>query len=88
MRGPERRRRRLEARGGVREAEAAVPAEEIRARVTVLADGTRGVLSEQLKERFGAGQNPQVYSLGIKAVLAASLSNLMSAALAGLMLTF
>ncbi len=45
------------------------PAEEIRARVTVLADGTRGVLSEQLKERFGAGQNPQVYSLGVKAVL-------------------
>jgi electron-transferring-flavoprotein dehydrogenase len=45
------------------------PAEEIRARVTVLADGTRGVLSEQLREHFGAGQNPQVYSLGIKAVV-------------------
>ena len=46
------------------------PAEEIRARVTILADGTRGVLSEQLKEQFGAGVNPQVYSLGIKAVVA------------------
>ena len=45
------------------------PAEEIRARVTVLADGTRGVLSEQLRDHFGAGQNPQVYSLGIKAVM-------------------
>jgi electron-transferring-flavoprotein dehydrogenase len=45
------------------------PAEEIRARVTVLADGTRGVLSEQLREHFGAGQNPQVYSLGAKAVM-------------------
>jgi electron-transferring-flavoprotein dehydrogenase len=37
--------------------------------VTVLADGTRGVLSERLRERFGAGQNPQVYSLGVKAVV-------------------
>lgn len=45
------------------------PAEEIRARVTVLADGTRGVLSEQLRDHFGAGQNPQAYSLGIKAVM-------------------
>ena len=44
-------------------------AEEIRARVTVLADGTRGVLSEQLRDHFGAGQNPQVYSLGAKAVM-------------------
>ncbi|MFH1474979.1 MAG: electron-transfer flavoprotein:ubiquinone oxidoreductase [Chloroflexota bacterium] len=46
------------------------PAEEIRARVTVLADGTHGVISTQFRERFGAGRNPQVYSLGIKAVVA------------------
>ncbi len=46
------------------------PVEEIRARVTVLADGSRGVLSTQLRERFGAGRNPQVYSLGVKAVVA------------------
>ena len=46
------------------------PAEEIRARVTILADGSRGVLSTQLREQFGAGRNPQVYSLGIKAVVA------------------
>ena len=45
------------------------PAEEIRARVTILADGSRGVLSSQLRERFGAGRNPQVYSLGIKAIV-------------------
>ena len=45
------------------------PAEEIRARVTILADGSRGVLSTQLREQFGAGPNPQVYSLGIKAVV-------------------
>ncbi|MEX1295578.1 MAG: electron-transfer flavoprotein:ubiquinone oxidoreductase [Candidatus Limnocylindrales bacterium] len=45
------------------------PAEEIRARVTVLADGPRGVLSEQLRDHFGAGQNPQVYSLGVKVVM-------------------
>ena len=44
-------------------------AEEVRARVTILADGSRGVLSTQLRERFGAGPNPQVYSLGIKAVV-------------------
>ncbi len=45
------------------------PAEEIRARVTVLADGPHGVLSTQLRERFGQGANPQVYSLGVKAVM-------------------
>jgi electron-transferring-flavoprotein dehydrogenase len=45
------------------------PGEEIRARVTILADGTRGVLSTQFRELFGAGRNPQVYSLGIKAVV-------------------
>ena len=45
------------------------PAEEIRARVTVLADGSRGVLSTQMREHFGGGKNPQVYSLGIKAVI-------------------
>ncbi len=45
------------------------PAEEIRARVTVLADGTHGVLSQRLRERFGAGVNPQAYSLGVKAVM-------------------
>ncbi len=45
------------------------PAEEIRARVTVLADGTHGVISTEFRQRFGAGRNPQVYSLGIKAVV-------------------
>jgi len=45
------------------------PPEEIRARVTVLADGTRGVLSQQLREHYGAGRNPQVYSLGVKGVM-------------------
>jgi electron-transferring-flavoprotein dehydrogenase len=44
------------------------PAEDIRARVTVLADGSHGVLSTQLREQFGGGRNPQVYSIGIKAV--------------------
>jgi electron-transferring-flavoprotein dehydrogenase len=46
-----------------------MPGEEIRARVTVLADGTHGVLSTQFRELFGAGRNPQVYSVGIKAVV-------------------
>ena len=44
-------------------------AEEVRARVTVLADGTHGVLSSQFADLYGAGQNPQVYSLGVKALL-------------------
>ncbi len=43
--------------------------EEIRAKVTILADGSHGVLSTQFGELFGAGRNPQVYSLGIKAVV-------------------
>jgi electron-transferring-flavoprotein dehydrogenase len=47
-----------------------LPGEEIHARVTVLADGSRGVISQQFRERFGAGRNPQVYSIGIKAVVA------------------
>ena len=45
------------------------PAEQIRARVTVLADGSHGVISTQFRERFGGGKNPQVYSVGIKAVV-------------------
>jgi electron-transferring-flavoprotein dehydrogenase len=46
-----------------------IPAEEIRAGVTILADGTHGVVSQQFTERFGGGPNPQVYSLGIKAIV-------------------
>ncbi|MEI7744930.1 MAG: electron-transfer flavoprotein:ubiquinone oxidoreductase [Chloroflexota bacterium] len=45
------------------------PSEDISARVTILADGSRGVLSQQLRDRFGGGKNPQVYSLGIKALV-------------------
>jgi len=43
--------------------------EEIRASVTILADGTHGVLSQQCAQQFGTGRNPQVYSIGIKAVV-------------------
>ena len=45
------------------------PGEDLRASVTVLADGSHGVLSTQFAEVFGAGENPQVYSLGIKALV-------------------
>ncbi|MFH0751190.1 MAG: electron-transfer flavoprotein:ubiquinone oxidoreductase [Chloroflexota bacterium] len=45
------------------------PAEEIRARLTVLADGSHGAISTQFRELFGGGKNPQVHSLGIKAVV-------------------
>jgi len=46
-----------------------IPAEDIRAPVTIVADGTHGVISTQFAERFGGGVNPQVYSLGVKAVV-------------------
>jgi electron-transferring-flavoprotein dehydrogenase len=45
------------------------PGEEIRAAVTILADGTHGVLSTEFGELFGTGRNPQVYSIGVKAVV-------------------
>ncbi len=44
-------------------------AEEVRAPITILADGTHGVISQQFVERFGSGPNPQVYSLGMKAIV-------------------
>ena len=37
--------------------------------MTILADGTHGVLSTQFRELFGGGRNPQVYSLGIKGIV-------------------
>jgi electron-transferring-flavoprotein dehydrogenase len=43
--------------------------EEIRAAVTILADGTHGVLSTRFGELFGGGRNTQVYSVGVKAVV-------------------
>jgi electron-transferring-flavoprotein dehydrogenase len=45
------------------------PGEEIRATLTVIADGSHGVLSTQFAQLVGRGENPQVYSLGIKAVV-------------------
>lgn len=40
--------------------------EQIRAAVTILADGSGGVLSTEFRNLFGGGPNPQVYSVGIK----------------------
>src|ERR1700686_1376984 len=44
------------------------PGVDIRAKMTILAEGPRGTLTKQLGEIFDlyAGKNPQVYSLGIK----------------------
>ncbi|MCL6481708.1 MAG: electron transfer flavoprotein-ubiquinone oxidoreductase [Firmicutes bacterium] len=43
------------------------PGYELRARVTVLAEGPRGSLTKTLVQRYGLdGVNPQVYGLGIK----------------------
>jgi electron-transferring-flavoprotein dehydrogenase len=44
------------------------PGVDVRAKITILAEGPRGTLSKQLAGMFDlyAGKNPQVYSLGIK----------------------
>ena len=44
------------------------PGVDIRAKMTILAEGPRGTLAKQLAEMFDlhAGKNPQVYSVGIK----------------------
>ena len=45
------------------------PGSDVRARVTVLAEGTQGHLTGVALERFGlAGENPQVWALGVKEV--------------------
>jgi electron-transferring-flavoprotein dehydrogenase len=45
------------------------PGSDVLARVTVLAEGTQGHLTGAAIERFGlAGQNPQVWALGVKEV--------------------
>ena len=46
-----------------------LPAEEIRAAVTILADGVNGVLSRQFTDQFGTGANPQALALGMKAIV-------------------
>ena len=45
--------------------------EILEAKVTVLGEGSLGLLSEQLIERLnlGNGRNPQVYSLGVKEII-------------------
>lgn len=43
--------------------------ETILAKVTVLADGGRGVLSRKYARKVGGNQNPQVYSIGVKELL-------------------
>ena len=47
------------------------PGEIIEAKVTVLGEGSLGLLSEELVKRFnlGNGRNPQVYSLGVKEII-------------------
>ncbi|MBF0485796.1 MAG: 4Fe-4S dicluster domain-containing protein [Candidatus Omnitrophica bacterium] len=42
--------------------------EEVLAKVTILADGSRGVLSREYSAKIGGNVNPQVYSIGIKQV--------------------
>jgi electron-transferring-flavoprotein dehydrogenase len=49
--------------------------EEIYSKLTILADGSRGVLSLQLAEVLGGHLNPQVYSVGIKQLLSLPADN-------------
>jgi electron-transferring-flavoprotein dehydrogenase len=44
------------------------PGSDIRARVTILAEGTQGHLAGTASERFGLASRPQVYALGVKEV--------------------
>jgi electron-transferring-flavoprotein dehydrogenase len=46
------------------------PGMDIHTRVTVLGEGPRGTLAKQLEEKLdlGAGQNPQIYAIGIKEI--------------------
>ncbi len=46
------------------------PPTRVRARLTILAEGTRGSLAKMLIQRFqlDKGRNPQIYSLGVKEV--------------------
>lgn len=45
------------------------PGETVRAKVTVICDGSRGVLSLQLSELNKEPVNPQIYSVGIKQLI-------------------
>jgi electron-transferring-flavoprotein dehydrogenase len=44
------------------------PGSDIRARVTILAEGTQGHLAGIASERFGLTSKPQVYALGVKEI--------------------
>ena len=44
------------------------PGSDIRARITILAEGTQGHLAGVTSERFGLASRPQVYALGVKEV--------------------
>lgn len=46
------------------------PPTDVRAKITIFAEGTRGSLTKTLVEKFNLGKdrNPQVYSLGVKEV--------------------
>jgi len=46
------------------------PGVDVRAKVTILAEGPRGTLAKQLAEMFNLyeGKNPQVYSVGVKEI--------------------
>ena len=47
-----------------------LPSEEIRARITVLAEGAAGILTDRLIEEKGlAGKRPQSYAIGIKELI-------------------
>jgi electron-transferring-flavoprotein dehydrogenase len=47
------------------------PGDVLEAKVTVLGEGSSGLLSEDLIKRFelGSGKNPQIYSLGVKEII-------------------
>ena len=48
-----------------------MPGEVIEAKVTVLGEGSLGLLAEEAVERLnlGKGRNPQIYSVGVKEIV-------------------
>src|SRR4029077_18055731 len=46
------------------------PGIDVRAKVTILAEGSRGSLTKELAKKFklNAGRNPQVYAAGVKEI--------------------
>ena len=46
-----------------------LPGETVSAKLTIVCDGSRGVISRQFTQIYGGGRNPQIYSVGVKELI-------------------